>query len=453
MDGRATIPLMPAFVIWNALVLVLKPLDMVFSNPPDFVQNGESRWSVPDLKALPNGAQPFAIDLDGKDEGHYKVHGTIERTGEDSTYYYARIRLNRLDCTTESKIDGLSASDEPFLMVTVASMGSNPQYRRTEPFSDVDKGENRPLDAVWENVKVHKLAGGLSVGIKCWESDQESKETRDKMMVQFESKMNELFHTDWDKLMAMLPLAISETFSTDWKLEQMEVTAFTRGGGMQKFGTLYNGTPNTWVKARESAAFALVGSASFRELGITAEEMLKLPAAGGIEAAPRPMVKQDLSPWIGEWETTLGKIKFDKVSGDRLTGTVMRSNHTGIVQEGEQVELTYGGKEGQAYDRWSIGGGYPRKGDLTWDIAGDKNSFKGTYAVDGQPAPLTPYEWSGKRAAGANAAASKYDLTKWVGDWYTDAGKLSLKPSENGLQGALYYLRRDTYSIVGERSL
>ncbi|MES2464693.1 MAG: hypothetical protein V4671_29370, partial [Armatimonadota bacterium] len=293
-----------------------------------------------------------------------------------------------------------------------------------------------------------KLGGGLSVGIQCWESDGESKETRDQMLQKFDSKMTEFFRTDYDKAIAMLPLTISESFSTDWKLEQMEVTAFTRGGGMQKFGTLYNATPNQWIKARESASFAMAGSGTFRELGITSEDLLKVPTTGPI-TAQRQGVPQDLSAWAGEWETTLGSINLSKVSSDKLTGTVMRSNDTGIVREGEAVELTFGGREGQTYGRWSIGGGYARSGNLTWDIAADKNSFKGTYDVDGQPAPLTPYEWSGKRKIGANAPASKYDLTKWVGDWYTDTGKLSLKQSTSGLQGTLYYLRRDQYSIEG----
>src|SRR5687768_18531598 len=112
--------------------------------------------------------------------------------------------------------------------------------------------------------------------------------------------MTEFFRKDMDPWLAALPLVISETFSTDWKLEQMEVSAFTRGGGMQKFGTLYSGSPNQWVKARESAAFALAGSASFRELGITGEELLKVPA-GAATVTQRQGVPQDLSAWAGAW--------------------------------------------------------------------------------------------------------------------------------------------------------
>jgi hypothetical protein len=230
----------------------------------DFVASSHKVWSAEELGAI--GADPveFTLAARGGSEGEFEVHGTIRRTfappdggdaggGEDQWPAY-EVRLQRLHCVEESDWDRFSDSDEPFVLAVLAPLPGEVQRYRTEPFDDVDKGEDREIGHSFAAVRVPPRYGMLSLGIAVWEYDDESSSDRDILLNEFAGEAERTSYQARLDFLANLGAVVA----TDWQLEHVEVYAFTRGGdGAVRGGTVLDRAARRWIGGGERVTFDL----------------------------------------------------------------------------------------------------------------------------------------------------------------------------------------------------
>jgi hypothetical protein len=224
----------------------------------DHIGTRKKVWTAAELKAIGAEPQPFAIDVDGGGEGHYKVHGTIRKTDEtaDTTpwggYYKFQVRLEKLECVKESVIDRLSNSDEPFVLALLQPLPGDLKEYRGEPFDDVDDGETRELDGNFENISLPKSYGMLNLAISLFESDDETGADRADLMQGFTAQ----FQVKTKDLVTEVATTLGEAIGADWKLEEIEVYAFSRGE-LIRTGTVLNQRVDRFIDAGKKETFSL----------------------------------------------------------------------------------------------------------------------------------------------------------------------------------------------------
>ena len=245
----------------------------------DLIGKNKQIWWPADLAAVPPArvapvpvGRPFTIDVNGGDEGHYRVHGMIAKTGETAGNSLAdwadyQVTLARLECVRESKWDRGSDSDEPFVMALLIPLGTTDVLPfRTQPFSDVDDGESRDINFTFPKVRIPKGQGNLSLAISVMESDDETSRARDDLLNGFAGRMRGSTAT----LQRNFLDAMGSALAAGWKLEHMEVYAFRREHP-RRYGTVFNRRVDTWIEARRSATFDLnAGALNTWQIGVLA---------------------------------------------------------------------------------------------------------------------------------------------------------------------------------------
>jgi hypothetical protein len=202
----------------------------VVAGHADLVGTEKLIWTPEDLRAIGEEPMPFRIDIDGRDEGHYRVHGSIRRTAESNgatseSWAEYEVRLEQIECVQESRLDRFSDSDEPFvlaLLVPLAGESDEIQNFPTEPpFTDVDTGEWREMAHVFNAVRVPVGYGMLSLPIAIWEHDDEDSDARKRLLDALMNKTTDEMELTRRGFSAALGAAIA----ADWKLAEMEVSA------------------------------------------------------------------------------------------------------------------------------------------------------------------------------------------------------------------------------------
>ncbi|MGC4045361.1 MAG: hypothetical protein QM758_16340 [Armatimonas sp.] len=225
---------------------------------PDFVQKNQKVWRFADLPQNVGQSIGYTIDLNGGDEGNYKLHGSIRKTGDyagrgaqgNASYV---VRVDRLECIKESTWDRFTSSDEPFLATFVNALdGDIPANRRKlfGPFDDVDSGESRNIAFEFPAVTIPKGSGVISFPVLLMESDDESASERNDILNKFAGDTNTKVPEAnfWDTLGAAV--------APDWKVQRIEAWTFTKGDTIRSGQSgIFNNVG--WIEGKQSKSFSL----------------------------------------------------------------------------------------------------------------------------------------------------------------------------------------------------
>ncbi|MES2465006.1 MAG: hypothetical protein V4671_30950, partial [Armatimonadota bacterium] len=235
---------------------------------------------------LPAG-QEFTLAVDGGERGHYKATGYIVKTGESAAgdaqgWREFEVKLMTLDCIKESKWDRGSSSDEPFVLAMLKSLPGTKEAMKTQPFDDVDAGENRSIGHTFAKVRIPKDYGMLNCAVSFNEHDDESQTKRQQMLDEFTGSIDKASEKEERGLVAAVGAAIGE----DWKLEQISVYAWSRGGAIRT-GKVLDVAANRWIKGKQTATFAL-DAGKLTTSRVTTDDLLPFIAGTGTGTAATP---------------------------------------------------------------------------------------------------------------------------------------------------------------------
>jgi hypothetical protein len=223
----------------------------------DFIGTRRHTWSAEQLAAVGAAPEAFSVFVDGRDDGKYRVHGTIRKVadspaGDEDPWAEFEVALTRLQCVAESKVDLLSRSDEPFLLALLVPLPGEVQRYRTEPFSGVDTGESQRLTHTFEKVRIPRDSGMLSLPLALWESDVEKRQARNQLLTRFAGDVE----AATDPLRRDFLDTLGAAVGPDWKLERIQVYAFTKGDVLS-VGTVLDEARGMWLKAKQTGHFPL----------------------------------------------------------------------------------------------------------------------------------------------------------------------------------------------------
>lgn len=251
----------------------------------DHIATGKKIYMPEDLAGVNSAGQAWQVDLNGGDEGYYRVLGNVYRlrdfqnNGEDWVEY--KVTLGRLDCIKESKWDRGSNSDEPFVMALVSTYpGSTIKYI-SNPFDDVDKGESRTINVSY-TVQIPKKYGVLNIPVSVMEHDDESADARRKLLDAFAGQVEQ----DEAGSKRNFVTALDAARAADWKLERIEVYAWARNGTI-KCGTVLDSTVDRWVDGGATTSFAL-NTAAVKPYDVTTDWLVSQVTAPGNSQPEQP---------------------------------------------------------------------------------------------------------------------------------------------------------------------
>lgn len=289
----------------------------------DHVGTNKKIWTPEALAEVTTAGKPFDIEIDGKNEGQYRISGRITRVleggeGTDAWAQY-KIVLERLHCIKESKNDRGSNSDEPFLLTLLSSWPGDTTRYRTAPFKDVDKGESPAINYTFTSGRIPKQYGMINLPICVMESDDETETMRRKLLDAFAGKIED--ETAADKRTFLT--ALDSARAADWKLEHIEVYAWTRNGSIRA-GKVCDNPYNRWIEGGDTATFTL-DAKGLNNTEITTDELLVAEGTPGTsEPAPSPTPSPTPTPGpgnnnpppsgvslnalIGKWQTSTGSV-------------------------------------------------------------------------------------------------------------------------------------------------
>lgn len=235
----------------------------------DIVGTQRKIWSPAELAAIPASGQAFDLYVNGRDEGKHHVRCTIRKTGESlqAGWREFRVTLDRLECEAESKWDRGSNSDEPFVLALQVPLPGDVRSYRTQPFNDVDAGENRNIGYSFPTVRIPVGYGMLSIAVTVMESDDESNAARDQLLTQFANRAEQ----ETDASRRGFTTALGASIAADWKLAGLEIYAFRRGTGVSS-GMVLDSREERWVKGGSRVTYPL-NAGAVRDWGITAAEL------------------------------------------------------------------------------------------------------------------------------------------------------------------------------------
>ncbi len=287
----------------SAVIAPFRTIGSIFTailgSNADWIGVTHKTWSPSELAAVPTAAQapgktitllgkkislpsgqPFTLEVNGGERGHYKTTGYIVKTAESPAgdahgWREFEVRLTTLDCVKESKWDRGSNSDEPFVLGLLKALPGSKQAVKTEPFSDVDSGESRAVGQVFQRVRIPKDYGMLNCAVSINEHDDESSSARQRILDELSGSVEKSSADEERNLVAAVGAAVGE----DWKLEHINVYAWSRGGPIRT-GTVLNQAANRWVKGRQTASFTLDAS-QLRTSPVHTDDLLPyLPKTG-----------------------------------------------------------------------------------------------------------------------------------------------------------------------------
>jgi hypothetical protein len=259
----------------------------------DYIQSSRKMWQPADLQRITSAGENFEVVLNGGDEGHYKVHGTIRKTGQNTVpnvhpaddWHEFSITLTRIDCVKESTWDRGSFSDEPFIVALLVPLPGTQQKFLSRVFADMDTGENQPVGHIFTSVRVPKAYGMISVPILAMESDDESSNDRSEIRDKFANESVAKI----DPTQRTFTQALGAAIAADWKVEEMEVQAFGKGGKVE-YGVVFNQRINRWIKGKEIVPFAL-NRAGMVDFGISASALENLNNFQILPGTIRPPIR------------------------------------------------------------------------------------------------------------------------------------------------------------------
>ncbi|MGC4046789.1 MAG: hypothetical protein QM758_23595 [Armatimonas sp.] len=360
----------------------------------DHIATRKQIWMPEDLAAVTTAPKTFTMELDGKDEGYYRVHGYIkklsERASDDTSEY--EVRLETLECVKESKWDRGSNSDEPFVMMVLSSLPGEVQANCTPVFSDVDKGETRALNGRFV-ARVPNRYGVLNLPVCVMESDDESKGDRQKLFDAFRGQVTEETADEQKSFLTTL----AEAQAADWKLERIRVYAWTRNARI-KVGQVCDKTPNQWIDGGKSQSFPLDAS-GLKDSGIETDSLVAplsdSPNQNEPEPQPQPMPDPNrpltdaeraalLNPFIGDWITNIGTtLTIADAMRDPGYPMLVRGSAVKTANKLQAEEFYLGAEPGPTlFGQWSTVKGSSatdsnRFGRVYLTLAPDGNSFDG----------------------------------------------------------------------------
>ncbi len=372
--------------------------------------------------------QPFTLDVNGGDKGHYKVTGRIVKVAESAAdepqgWRDFQVHLIGLECVKESKWDRGSNSDEPFVLALLTPLPGDTQKHRSQPFDDVDSGETRSLNYAFQTVRVPKDFGMLNVAVSVMESDDESIETRNKLLDTFAGEVEKESATAKRGLVSAMGAAIAE----DWKLEHIEVYAWSRGGQVRS-GKVLDVVANRWIKGRQTASFNL-NPGGLKDSGVHTDDLLPYIAPQeqpteepqpGTETPPpgeEPPPGQDPVPGTGEplpGNQTPGGEPAPQGGNGNGTGN---GTGTGTGTTGGQTN-SGGGLGGTFGGLGSIGGGFKQLDDYEVKVDSVKVTREDTLDV------LATYKNIRKERAGLMPSAVNLFITDADGVGYNHRGNI-----------------------------
>lgn len=223
----------------------------------DKVGGARKVFSPAELAAVPAAGTPFTLTVNGGDEGSYDLRCRVRKVGEfggddREGYRDFQVTIESLYCKTESKVDRLSNSDEPYVLSLCVPLPGAVNKRMFGPFEDVDKGETRTINYTYPTVRINKAYGMLSVPIAIWESDDESAASRTQQLNEFANQADTRTNDEERGFTDTLGAALA----ADWKIGSLDVYAYSRGGVLRT-GSVFNQTVNKWVEGKKRVSFNL----------------------------------------------------------------------------------------------------------------------------------------------------------------------------------------------------
>jgi hypothetical protein len=303
----------------------------VIAGHADKIGTNKQVWFANDLAQIPASGKTFAVPIDGKDEGSYTVHGTIRRTAQSpgndhQDWAEYEIKFTQLECVRESKWDRGSNSDEPFVMALVNPLPGAAQRFRTEPFSDVDKGETRAMDQTF-TVRVPKRYGVISIPLAVFESDDEGKGERDELLKKFADDIEDETDADERGFLTALGTAVA----ADWKIAALKVDAWSRGGGTVKVGTVFGArnadgtfglkTVDKWVDGGKTVSLPM-DVAGLQDTGVKVTDLITGYGDGETPPPADPVsgqlpVNGDWRPLGSSFAVRLDSVEYGAPKNDR----------------------------------------------------------------------------------------------------------------------------------------
>jgi hypothetical protein len=218
----------------------------------DKVGGAKHVFQPAELRTITSAGKNFSLNVNGGDEGKFRLDCNIRRTGETAENATYSIKIVSLKCLEESDWDRGSNSDEPYVLSLVVPLPGATQKRLFGPFNDVDKNETRTINYTYSPVTVNKNHGMISVPISIWESDDESANSRQQQLDKFANEADG--RTD-DEKRGFLD-ALGAALAADWKIGSLDVYAFSRGG-VVKAGSVLSRPINEWVEGKKRRTYAL----------------------------------------------------------------------------------------------------------------------------------------------------------------------------------------------------
>ena len=237
----------------NKFVALGSAVKNFFKNNADYVGTNGVSLQPSWLQGIARGGHKDGhVYIDGGNEGKYNVNYRVYKlksSNNDKDVF--RVSIRSLKCIKESKVDGLSSNDEPFLMAALHSHGlsTREEFWMTSPFSHVDTGETKSVNRNFRDVTFEKPVGVMVLNFRIWESDNESSSDRNRAFDEFKGEKNSEESNIFSK--------VSEAIAADWNLGWIRVYAFHRGKSTMKAGdVLYDGT-DRWIEGGHSHTFKL----------------------------------------------------------------------------------------------------------------------------------------------------------------------------------------------------
>lgn len=260
--------------IRNKLTDTRRLLISIIGGNADLVGDAEQYYSHAELKAIiEGGRQGFSMEVDGGDEGRYRVKVLYEMSTAGLTsderadgWKVFKFTLAELRCLEESTWDRGSNSDEPFFFFSVAPLNGVPGEQvktyRAGPFSDVDDGERRNLTGA-DRVMAVKVPphGGMALAMQLFESDNENSGDRNQLYTTFKTGVDEETRRGNGRFLDSVGRAVAE----DWKVVEMEVTPFKRAA-VPQMAPSKTFTNIGWIEGKERKSFTLPTGATYEVL-------------------------------------------------------------------------------------------------------------------------------------------------------------------------------------------
>jgi hypothetical protein len=250
----------------------------------DYVKTAAHNFTPQELNDRNVAQRDFSIDLDGGDEGFYRVHGKVTRTGVGEVNTWV-VQLTELECVRESKVDQFTASDEPYILLSIQPLPGEPISWRNEPYKDVDKGERVAINYRSPDIKVHAAEGILNIAVCVMEQDDQatgSATTSSPIHRQNEGEAAIRLH-------GLGP-------QTERRANRRLATRRADGHGLEPLGQPARGSPVNapwqWIKASKTEYFPLSSAGYARQASLWTTCCPTGPTSRAARAAtdPRPRV-------------------------------------------------------------------------------------------------------------------------------------------------------------------